>query len=86
MKRKVVTYKTRQSEIILHPIGGKKCSRAKTNKCVVGDVVQDIKEFSKRDHTPDGHTGTCRSCVTAASKINYAKVKQSRQEFKDMFI
>lgn len=65
---------------------GKKCSKARTNKCVVGDVEQPMSEFGKRPHSPDGHNNTCRSCVKVRSKNFQNKVKENNAEFKRLFI
>ena len=43
----------------------KVCSRAKSGKCVVGDVPQRLTEFHRNKRASDGLTPECKACKRA---------------------
>lgn len=77
------TYNLKPKDLIVHPIGGKKC--ASRSRCIVGDVVQPINEFGKRSNTPDGRSGTCKTCVNDRSRQHQKKRADNILEFKKYF-
>lgn len=62
------------------------CNKAASGNCVIGNVKQPLSEFNRARHTRDGFKNICRSCGKAASKKHKDKVRNNKEDFKNMFI
>lgn len=74
---KVHSYRTRTNEIVV-PSSSRKCSRARTGKCVMGDISQPIENFSRANHKRDGLSEVCKECKKSMAVKHNEKKKEQK--------